>query len=446
MHCNESKSCGRDMRAYTILFALTLNFATLASYLVYAVDLTFSQQMLAIKDVLLLIGLLLVLPSLLQRMLRLHFETLDWLIFLAVTFNILSFAISDASMSDRVINLRRHLTFLFVLFIFREYGTGFRSEGSFFQFLKPILVILWVFGITEYFLPDAFWNEFIGISDYWSSLSLDPFATATIGESGRFYSWDLYSMLGEVRRMVSLYFEPTTLAAFFVACLCFSFIDGSRERFWTWMIVALGFLTISKFFVMSVLLALAVIALRDRLRKHMFIYFVSACIVISVGVVALNIDAGALAHLKGISSLVQIVMQKKWFGLGLGAGGNYSDADLETADIGTESGFGNIAAQLGLMALVYIFLLNTLYATLLDRYQRTHDLKYAAAIAALVCWTLSFFLSASSLGLSGNAFIFILIGSVLRIDTAKRHHVTNYRSRPLRNTYTETQPISSLSN
>ncbi len=446
MHCNDSKSWGRDMRAYTILFALALNFATLASYLVYAVDLTFSQQMLAIKDLLLLIGLLLVLPSLLQRMLRLHLETLDWLIFLAVAFNLVSFVLSDASMSDRVINLRRHLTFLFVLFIFREYGTGFRSEWSFFQFLKPILVVLWVFGITEYLLPDAFWNDFVGISGYWNSLSLDPFATATIGESGRFYSWDLYAILGEVRRMVSLYFEPTTMAAFFVACLCFSFIGGPRERFWSWLIVALGLLTISKFFAMSVPLALAVIALRDRLRKHMFIYFVSACIMVSFGVIALNIDAGALAHLKGISSLVQIVMQNKWFGLGLGAGGNYADADLETAEIGAESGFGNIAAQLGLMALVYIFLLNTLYATLLERYQRTHDLKYAAAIAALVCWTLSFFLSASSLGLSGNAFIFILIGSVLRIDSYERRHDTNYRSRPLTNPYTATQPISALSN
>lgn len=434
------------MRAYTILFALTLNFATFASYLVYAFDLTFSQQTLAIKDLLLFIGLLLVLPNVLQRMLRLQLESLDWLIFLAVTFNLLSFAFSDASMSDRVINLRRNLTFLFVLFIFREYGTGFRSEWSFFQFLKPILMFLWLFGITEYFLPDAFWNDFVGISGYWNSLSLDPFATATIGESGRFYSWDLYTILGVVRRMVSLYFEPTTLAAFFVACLCFSFIGGPRERFWTWMIVALGFLTISKFFAMSVPLALAVIALRDRLRKQMFIYFVAACIMIGVGVVALNIESGALTHLKGLSSLGQIVVQKKWFGLGLGAGGNYADADLETADIGTESGFGNIAAQLGLMALIYIFLLNTLYVALLDRYRRTHDLKYAAAIAALACWTLSFFLSASSLGLSGNAFIFILIGSVLRIDNAELHNVTNYRPRPLRNTYTETQPISALSN
>lgn len=417
------------MRAYTLLFTLALNFTTFASYLVYAIGLSFSQPMLATKDLMLIIGVLLVLPSLVQRMLRLRVEPLDWLIILAVIFNLLSFVLSDALIADRIVNLRRHLSFLFVLFIFREYGTGFRSELSYFQFLKPVLILLWVFGITEFLLPDAFWNDFIGISGYWNSLSLDPFATSTIGESGRFYSWDLYTVMGEVRRMVSLYFEPTTLAAFFVACLCFSFIGGQRERLWTWLIAIFGLLTISKFFAMSIPLALAVIVLRDRLRKQMFLGFVAACIMITVGVIALDIDAGALAHLKGISSLVQIVMQNKWLGLGLGAGGNYSDTDLDTAEIGAESGFGNIAAQLGLMALIYVFLLNNIYVTLLECYQRTRELKYSAAIAALVCWTLSFFLSASSLGLSGNAFVFILIGSVLHNHVFElRHRATGRQS------------------
>ncbi|MFT7721734.1 MAG: hypothetical protein QM788_02725 [Roseateles sp.] len=407
------------MRAYTILFTLALNFATLASYFVYAADLSFPQQMLALKDLLLLVGVLLVMPSLIRRLLRLRLEPLDWLIILAVVVNMVGFVLSDAPVSDRVFNLRRHLSFLLVLLVFREYGTGFRSEQSYFQFLKPILVVLWGFGVVEIFLPDVFWNDVVGITGYWEALSLDPFSTSTIGQNGRFYSWDLYALIGEVRRMVSFYLEPTTMAAFFVACMCFSFMGGPRERFWTWLIASLGLLTISKFFALSVPLALATIALRDRLHKHLFLGFVVACIVISTGVIALNIDAGALAHLKGISSLVEIVMQNKWLGLGLGAGGNYADSDLDTAEIGAESGFGNIAAQLGLMSLVYIFLLNSLYVSLLERYHRHRDPVYAAAIAALVCWTLSFFLSASSLGLSGNAFVFILLGSALHRDTAR---------------------------
>jgi hypothetical protein len=408
------------MRWYTILFSLVLNFSALASYLFYASGIPFSQQMLAMKDLMLLVGLLLVIPSLLLRMLRLRLERLDWLIILVAIFNLVGFVLSGAPISDRIVNLRRHLSLFLVLLIFREYGTGFRSERSYFQFLKPILVVLWVFGITEYFLPDEFWNNLVGITGYWSSLSLDPFSTSTIGESGRFYSWDLEALMGEVRRMVSLYFEPTTMAAFFVACMCFSFIGYPRERLWTWLIAGLGLLTISKFFMMSVPLAVAVVALRDRLRNYMFLGFVTASIVISVSVIALGADAGALAHLKGISSLAEMVVQKKWLGLGLGAGGNYAASDLETSDIGTESGFGNIVAQLGLMALVYIFLLNNLYVTLLNCYRRTKDPRFAAAIAALLCWTLSFFLSASSLGFSGNSFVFILIGSVLHFDIIER--------------------------
>lgn len=404
-----------------------LNFATLISYVVYASGVPLSQQMLAMKDLLLLVGLLLILPSLLLRMLKLRFGRLDWLMILIVAFNLISLILSDAPMPDRLVNLRRHLSLFLVLLIFREYGTGFRSEQSYFQLLKPILVVLWIFGITEFFLPDAFWNDLVGITGYWNSLSLDPFATSTIGESGRFYSWDLQTFMGEVRRMVSLYLEPTTMAAFFVACLCCSLIGGQRERLWTWLISGIGLLTISKFFAMSIPLALGIMALRDRLRNYMFLSFVIICIVISVSVITLDIDAGALAHLKGISSLVEIVMQKKWLGLGLGGGGNYADPELETSEIGAESGFGNIVAQLGLMALIYIFVLNTLYVTLLNGYRRTKDPSYAAAIAALLCWTLSFFLSASSLGLSGNAFVFILIGSVLRRDTLERRNSTTNR-------------------
>jgi len=401
------------MRAYTILFTLALNFATLASYFVYAADLSFAQQTLAMKDLLLIGGLLMILPSLLGRLLRLKLEILDWLIILAIAFNLLAFALSDAPVSDRVFNFRRHLSFLLVLLIFREFGTGFRSELSYFQFLKPILVVLWSFGAVEFFLPDSFWNDIVGITSYWDALSVDPFSTATIGENGRFYSWDLHSLFGEVRRMVSFYFEPTTLAAFFVASLCFSLMGGARERFWALLIAAIGLMTISKFFALSIPLAFGVYALRNRLRPWLFLGFVSACIAVSASVIVLGIDAGALAHLKGISSLVEIVIQNKWLGLGLGAGGNYADADLEGADIGAESGFGNIAAQLGLMSVVYILILNCLYTDLLSRYRRTGHPTYAAAIAGLICWTLSFFLSASSLGLSGNAFIFILIGAVL---------------------------------
>lgn len=421
------------MRSYTVLFTLVLNFSTLASYLIYAAGMPFSQQMLATKDLMLLVGLLLVMPSLLLRMWRLRLERLDWLIILVVIFNLIGFVLSDAPMSDRIVNLRRHLSLFLVLLIFREYGTGFRSEQSYFQFLKPILVVLWVFGIIEFFLPDAFWNNVVGITGYWSSLSLDPFSTSTIGESGRFYSWDLEGLIGEVRRMVSLYFEPTTMAAFFVACMCFSFIGYPRERLWTWLIVGLGLLTISKFFALSAPLALAVIALRDRLRNYMFLGFVTASIVISVSVIALGFDAGALAHLKGVSSLAEMIVAKKWLGLGLGAGGNYAAPDMDTSEIGTESGFGNIVAQLGLMAIVYIFLLNTLYVTLLNCYRRAQDPRYAAAIAVLLCWTLSFFLSASSLGFSGNSFVFILIGSVLHCDILERRRkITGLPSAPAR--------------
>jgi hypothetical protein len=400
------------MRAYTIAFTLILNFATLGSYFAYAAGLPFAQQLLAMKDLTLACGALLILPSLLRRLRRL--ETIDWFIVLAIACNMVAFVLSDAPISDRVFNLRRDVSFLMVLLVFREYGLGFRSESSYFDFLKPILVVLLAFGVVEYFLPDAFWNNVVGITSYWDALSVDPFSTRTIGETGRFYSWDLLALFGAVRRMVSFYFEPTTLAAFFVACLCFGLVGGRRDRPWTLLVAGLGMLTVSKFFALSVPLAVLTFALRDRLQKQLFLGFILACIAASTAVMLLDIDAGALAHLKGISSLIQIVMQDKWLGLGLGAGGNYADSELESADIGAESGFGNIAAQLGLMSLVYVFLLNSLYTGLLARYRRTGDPKYAAAIATLLCWTLSFFLSASSLGLSGNAFIFMLIGSVLQ--------------------------------
>jgi hypothetical protein len=139
------------------------------------------------------------------------------------------------------------------------------------------------------------------------------------------------------------------------------------------------------------------------------------CLLLAAGALLLGLSQGAFAHLSGIVSLTELYTNKMVLGHGIGAAGNYTDVDSDIT-AGAESGLGNIVAQLGIGAIAYLWAFSFLYARLLDRWNRYGKTEYLAGIMMLISWVVSFFLSASSLGESGNAFFFIFIGCILAAD------------------------------
>lgn len=402
------------MWLYTLIFLLVVNFGSIISLLLFLVGSTLAQEALAMKDLTLLFGVMIAGLHILLRRNELpkNFKILlGWTLMIFLV-NILSFLLSQADMQDKIVNFRRNTAFVLVLMVFSAIGHGFRSFKTYDYIAAGIVLILLMVGVFDYVAPDPFWDSVMQIPEYWRKISVDPFATPTIAENGRFYSWDLLSVVGKaVRRMVSLYLEPTTLAACLSAGFCVAY--AHRRRLLSAVIAVLGALTISKFFIMSLILTGIVVSQKRRLRPRMFIGVIVLFVFISIGILALQIESGAFAHLKGVVSLVDIFSEGKIFGFGLGGAGNYTAADSEAGDLGSESGVGNLVAQLGIGALVYLVFFQVIFSQLVLAYQKYQSRTILAAVCCFISWVMSFMLSASSLGLSGNAMFFIFIGCVL---------------------------------
>jgi hypothetical protein len=402
------------MWLYTLIFLLVVNFGSIISLLLFLGGSTLAQEALAMKDLTLMLGVMIAGLHILLRRNELPKNFKILLAWTAMIFlvNILSFVLSQADMQDKIVNFRRNTAFVLVLMVFSAIGHGFRSFKTYDYIASGIVLILLTIGVLDYVAPDPFWDSFMQIPEYWRRISVDPFATDTIATNGRFYSWDLLSVVGkQVRRMVSLYLEPTTLAACLSAGFCVAY--AHKRRFLAAVIAVLGSLTISKFFVMSLILTGIVVSQKEKLRPRLFIGVIGVFVLISVAILALQIESGAFAHLKGVVSLLDIFSEGKIFGFGLGGAGNYTAADSEAGDLGSESGVGNLVAQLGLGALVYLAFFQVIFSQLVLAYQKYQSRVILAAVCCFISWVMSFMLSASSLGLSGNAMFFIFIGCVL---------------------------------
>jgi len=268
-----------------------------------------------------------------------------------------------------------------------------------------------------------------------------------------------------VRRLVSTFLEPTTLAAFlaFVLLLVLfvpGLIDSKRGGLWHAAVLALTVAlaaTVSRGGMEAALIGAAAIVTagliwRKRLglgRPPLALAVVTLLLLASLAVSSLSfsqfpnrraqlqdflstgivsgfpgyeppppdpnaIDIGVRTHVNGLSS----GLEKMWdepLGAGLGAAGGWSEAP----EVGGESAVGTVAAQLGMPGLaLWVAFHALLVASLTVAALRTPDrgwpvavlLTLAAAIGGLA-FTAAFSESAS--GLLGNAVYYLFAGWAL---------------------------------
>lgn len=402
------------MRLYTTLIVLLLSFTTAASLGWFMIGLPGAASLLALKDLALLatIGFAVAYRISRPNLAGFVIDRMDLMIASLILVNALSFVMSTAGLELKIINLRRDLSLFLFTWAFYYLGR-FRSccrtltVSAYFCFIFVVAC-----GFMEYLAPDSLWDNLIKIPEYWRAIEVDPFGATSVALSGRFYSWDLLGTFGRpIRRMVSLYAEPTTLAAFFTFIFCISYLRFNR--WFRVLVFCIGVLTLSKFFVISVVLIASIKRIADRLPKHFILICFAVCTAASAAVLSLEIKSGALAHLNGLVDLFTLVQDHKILGFGLGAAGNYAGDSSGSDDIGAESGVGNVAAQLGVGIIVYLWFLNRLFNERLQSWKDRRDPQDMICLMLVSSWTIAFFMSASSLGLSGNAFFFIYIGAVL---------------------------------
>ncbi len=274
-------------------------------------------------------------------------------------------------------------------------------------------VLVALLGLAERFAPDVLWTDWLAIEQFTAANPLDRFGRNSFEESGRFFSWDLEPWAGgPVRRMVSTYLEPTTLAAGMSVLLVLALARRPHAQGVSWAaLLALfcGVLTVSKGFALFVALLLAWRLVGIPEPRHL------VWLALMIGPAALLAVAGSLgpgpqAHLIGLESGLRFLAEGNLLGEGVGELGNYAATDDDT---GGESGLGNAIAQVGVAAFLPMLWLRAVALDVLVASKRRRFKGGEWLAMWPLFWLTSYLFSASSLGVGGNALGFLVLALVL---------------------------------
>lgn len=405
--------------AYTVLAALVLmlQFSPIAGLIGYRLTGASGWSMIGVaRDMLvLLLAAAVLLRSLLTLRIVRWTRSVTWSFFTLITLAVFA-VISTAGPTYVALNLRRLLMFPLLFFVVAAAQLNPSQIFGLFRLILNTTVCVAVFGIIEYFAPNALWRDYFRVVDFFSSNPLDPFGALPFEETGRFFSWDLQGLFGgPVRRAVSTYLEPTTLAAAMMCGICLAAaarrIRQGGAGFKLSLILACGLLTLSK--ALGLFLIVTVLYVRFRVPSPRWIFSLT----IIGGVLALwaqsiGLTEGKFEHVAGLATAIGYVSSGHILGEGIGNAGNYAalSSDME---VGAESGLGNLLAQVGLGALIYLFWIQSLAGDVITRARERRDRTGVYFVSMLMGWFISFLFSASSLGVGGNALVFLTLSLYL---------------------------------
>lgn len=338
---------------------------------------------------------------------------------LYLSWMVISSIFSGAPLDYKVLNLRYLTSFIIAFVAFLHLPLKSNSLNYIKSVLSFVTFSIVFFGLFEYFSPDYFWDDIIGLKKYAANRMLAS------TEVSRSYSSDLMFIVGrKVRRMLSFFAEPVTLGAYFT--FIFSFIMFSKEN-WKYrkillcLIFICGILVISKLFVVSVFV---VLGYRYIFRKpvfyplvgfSVFLFFVAGHLYEVFGKLH-----GSFAHLFGYYTGF-VLLGDNPFGFGVGMAGNrgFLDHRIGMGEFGGESGLGNVLAQLGYPGLLFFIFIVILMYLCAREYKLTSNKEYIGIFVALFTYVINFYLSAASLGFTGNVMVFIFAGLYLNPNIIK---------------------------
>ena len=342
-----------------------------------------------------------------------------WALAMVLAYGVLALA-NTSGLVLTMLNMRRLVLvpLLFVAVCVLPWSA--RQIDSLFRWIVGTSVAVALFGIVEVLAPPALWTELLEIEAFTAANNFDRFGQLPFADSGRYYTSDLVFLLGrEVRRMISTYLEPTTLAAAMAVLLVVALARKARGHAATGLVVlavVAGTATLSKGFAAFGLMLLAWRWIGFPAPRHLGAMLVAGCLLAAL-VDRLQLE-GPFVHVQGLSTAVHSLLAGQWLGEGIGAAGNLSDLGSE---VGDESGLGNVIGQVGVVAVLSLFWLHALSRDVLAATAERHDPGGAWLAAWLLFWGLTYLFSASSLGVGGNALGFIVLALYLHPASGVRN-------------------------
>lgn len=367
-----------------------------------------------IVAVLLLYGLHALLSSARQQRLP---ASVRWALAFAIACLLLGL-LAESNPLVAALNLRR-LVFLPLLFValWLIPWTAVQIRALMRLVLVTCLAVA-VIGLAERLADETLWTQGLRIEAYAASNPFDRFGWLPYHDSGRYFTWDLERWgLAPLRRMVSTYLEPTTLAAGLAAGFTLVLAERARGRgsMLAWCLLGVcAAATFAKSFLLFVPLLLMWRALGWPGPAHVASLTLVAALSAAYAVAA-GLRDGPFEHIEGLVTGLRFLTEGRWLGIGIGEAGNYANADT---DIGAESGLGNALAQVGVVAFMLLAWVRTLAQEALARSAVDADPGGPWIASWLLFWLVSFLFSASSLGVGGNALGFALLALYLHPNRA----------------------------
>jgi hypothetical protein len=281
-----------------------------------------------------------------------------------------------------------------------------------------IALIVFGFGIFEYLAPDDLWTDLFDVLAFWSSNSTQDYVVKTLYETGRAYTSDLIFVLGyKVRRMISVFVEPTTFGLFCTLIYAY-FIILRKWRFIAFLAALCGLLAMSKLFMISFIIVNYFVVRNKCDFKLVMLSMIGSFFIIGYIYNNFGHIHGSLSHLFGFYTGIEFSLFSS-LGDGIGVSGNrgqFVEASIVNGVHGGESGVGNILVQLGFSGWVIISGLLFLLKYFSQLYLKTKDRLYFATYVILIVYLINLIYSASSLAFSANTFCILLAAISFKIS------------------------------
>lgn len=373
----------------------------------------------ALKDLFLIfIFSFLSLSAIVSGKIEYYYRKIFYLTAIYFLFVLFSFVKTDATLTFSLMNIRRIFEWMVIIFTFSLISLRLEQYRILLKVTYYLGLLIFLFGLVGMIAPVQIWDEVFELPKFWNESDFATTPIESIKEGGgKTYTSDLVFITGEkTRRMISTYVEATTLGIFFTFLFTYAAFTKLLPNKLLFLAVSFmgGVLVFSKSFMVSVLVV-AFFSIYRRLSIAAYYFGFALLLVVGFYIYhKIGKVHGGLSHIIGFYTGLELLIDKP-LGFGLGMAGNRGQASVGVVNglNGGESGLGNVTAQIGVLGLFTLYIIHTIIKTFKRNYRETGSMEYYAIFVVTVNWAVTYFLSASSLGLTGNYIFFIFIGLLL---------------------------------
>lgn len=330
--------------------------------------------------------------------------------FIFVFFTIgLYFLVGNATVFTKLVCFRQIMT-PFIMVIYGKTLTISNTQlREYLKFVVKLGLVMSILGLFERFvLGDEFWRA-IHIENYMSNKGFDQWLYEN-GLPGNFYSADLYSSLGLVRRLVGVMADPLLTAHFLAFCVVILlFVEVFNNKSTQYIAVFIMSLTILLTLSKGAILVLCVAYLYKLWRKNKIVSLMLLIpfVLLIVIIIKQNVFYTLSAHVGGFASSIF----SGTLGEGLGKAGNFANLyGAAESDI-AESYMGALIGQTGLIGFI-VFILAFLYWINKILHKKI-GIYSNLIIAFIVAIMIESFMAESAINFVGSGVGFICFGSLL---------------------------------